>query len=86
MGLVMFGVLCAVTFADRVMLQRPQVCRGCTVLVRDYWGSMRRTSRGETPLIFAARHPKFRETQASSFIDTGAFWQQNSLAAHTPMP
>lgn len=78
--------LCAVTFADGVTLPRPQTFRGRIVLVRDYWGSMRRTSRGETPLIFAARHPKFRETKASLFIGTGVFWQQNSLVAHTPMP
>lgn len=39
-----------------------------------------------TPLIFAARHPKFRETQASLLTDTGVFWQQNSLVAHTSMP
>lgn len=60
--------------------------RGRIVLASDYWGSMRRTSRAGTPSIFAARHQKFRETEASLFIDTGVFWQQNALVAHTPMP
>lgn len=86
-GFVTFGALCVATFADRVTaLQRSQVFRGRVVLASDYWGSMRRNSREETPSIFAARHQKFRETEAALFLDTGFFGKKISLVVHTLMP